>query len=72
MANKINNNPMMRPRFNFMWFWAAIAIIILGYSLFSDGERGPVDGDWNMATELVERGYVERIRVLDRDQASVY
>ncbi len=63
---------MMRPRFNFMWFWAAIAIIILGYSLFSDGERGPVDGDWNMATELVERGYVERIRVLDRDQASVY
>ncbi|MDE7129509.1 MAG: ATP-dependent zinc metalloprotease FtsH, partial [Alistipes sp.] len=33
---------------------------------------GPVDGDWNMATELVERGYVERIRVLDRDQASVY
>ncbi len=63
---------MMRPRFNFMWFWAAIAIIILGYSLFSDGESRPVDGDWNMATELVERGYVERIRVLDRDQASVY
>ena len=72
MANKINNNPMMRPRFNFMWFWAAIAIIILGYSLFSDGESRPVDGDWNMATELVEKGYVERIRVVDRDQASVY
>ena len=72
MANRVNNSPMMRPRFNFMWFWAAVAIIILGYSLFSDGEREPVDGDWNMATELVEKGYVERIRVLDRDQASVY
>lgn len=63
---------MMRPRFNFMWFWAAVAIIILGYSLFGEAEQRPVDGDWNLTRELVEKGYVERIRIMDRDQASVY
>jgi cell division protease FtsH len=62
----------MRPRFNFMWFWAAVAIIILGYSLFGEAEQRPVDGDWNLTRELVEKGYVERIRIMDRDQASVY
>ena len=60
---------MMRPRFNFMWFWAAVAIIILGYSLFGEAEQRPVDGDWNLTRELVEKGYVERIRIMDRDQA---
>lgn len=72
MANNTNNSPMMRPRFNFMWFWAAVAIIILGYSLFGEAEQRPVDGDWNLTRELVEKGYVERIRIMDRDQASVY
>lgn len=55
-----------------MWFWAAVAIIILGYSLFGEAEQRPVDGDWNLTRELVEKGYVERIRIMDRDQASVY
>lgn len=59
MANNTNNSPMMRPRFNFMWFWAAVAIIILGYSLFGEAEQRPVDGDWNLTRELVEKGYVE-------------
>ena len=72
MANNTNNSPMMRPRFNFMWFWAAVAIIILGDSLFGEAEQRPVDGDWNLTRELVEKGYVERIRIMDRDQASVY
>lgn len=72
MANNTNNSPIMRPRFNFMWFWAAVAIIILGYSLFGEAEQRPVDGDWNLTRELVEKGYVERIRIMDRDQASVY
>ena len=63
---------MMQPRFNFMWFWALVVVVILGYSMFGSAELRPIDGDWNMVDELVERGLVERIEVLDKEKASVY
>ena len=71
MANKANQ-PVMRPRFNFMWFWAVVAIVIISYSMFGSSEERPIEGDWNMVDELVEGGYVERIEVMDREKASVY
>ena len=55
--------PMMQPRFNFMWFWALVVVVILGYSMFGSAELRPIEGDWNMVDELVERGLVERIEV---------
>ena len=64
--------PMMQPRFNFMWFWALVVVVILGYSMFGSSELPPLEGDWNMVDELVERGLVERIEVQDREKASVY
>ena len=64
--------PMMQPRFNFMWFWALVVVVIIGYSMFGSSEQRPIDGDWNMVEELVERGLVERIEVLDKERASVY
>ena len=67
-----NGKPMMQPRFNFMWFWALVVIVIIGYSMFGSSEQRPIDGDWNMVEELVERGLVERIEVLDKEKASVY
>ena len=63
---------MMQPRFNFMWFWALVVVVILGYSMFGSSELPPVEGDWNMVDELVERGLVERIEVQDREKASIY
>ena len=63
---------MMQPRFNFMWFWALVVVVILGYSMFGSAELRPIEGDWNMVDELVERGLVERIEVLDKEKASVY
>ncbi|MBP3547604.1 MAG: ATP-dependent zinc metalloprotease FtsH [Alistipes sp.] len=71
MANKANQ-PVMRPRFNFMWFWAVVAIVIISYSMFGSSEERPIEGDWNMVDELVEGGYVERIEVMDREKASIY
>ena len=62
----------MQPRFNFMWFWALVVIVIIGYSTFSSPELRPIEGDWNMVDELVERGLVERIEVLDKEKASLY
>ena len=64
--------PMMQPRFNFMWFWALVVVVILGYSMFGSAELRPIEGDWNMVDELVERGLVERIEVLDKEKASIY
>ena len=71
MANGVKQ-PTMRPRFNFMWFWAFVAVVIIGYSLMGDSEGRPVDGDWNMVDELVAEGYVERIEVKDKEKASIY
>ena len=62
----------MQPRFNFMWFWALVIVVIIGFSLFGESEPRPIDGDWNMVDELVEKGYVERIEVKDREIASLY
>ncbi|MBO5890843.1 MAG: ATP-dependent zinc metalloprotease FtsH [Alistipes sp.] len=64
--------PVMQPRFNFMWFWALVVIVIIGYSAFSSPEYRPIEGDWNMVDELVERGLVERIEVMDKEKASIY
>ena len=71
MATK-QGKPMIQPRFNFMWFWALVVFVIIGYSTFSSPELRPIEGDWNMVDELVERGLVERIEVLDREKASIY
>ena len=71
MAVRRVNQPGM-PRFNFMWFWAVVAVVIIGYSMFGGSEARPLEGDWNMVDELVENGYVERIEVMDKEKASVY
>ena len=64
--------PQMQPSFNFMWFWAVVAVVIVGYSMFGETEQRPIEGDWNMVDELIERGYVERIEILDKEKASLY
>ena len=71
MANRAQM-PSAKPRFNFMWLWALVAIVIIGYSIFGGSDEEPIDGDWNMVTELVEKGYVDRIDILDHENASVY
>lgn len=71
MAKKVNQ-PVMRPRFSFMWFWAMVAMVIIGYSMLGEAESHPIEGDWNMVDELVEGGYVERIEVKDKEAASLY
>lgn len=72
---KINNNgvklPNM-PRPNIMWLWSLILIFILGYSLFSSEDGAPVQSDWYTVEEMIERGEVEKINIVNRDIAHVY
>ncbi len=60
------------PRFNFMWFWAIVAIGIVYVAMFGEEQTRPLEGDWDMVTSLVESGQVERIEVADKEIASVY
>ena len=64
--------PPMRAGFSFMWFWGFVLLLIIGYTLFGEREQRPIDGDWNLVSELVEKGYVERINVLDKEKATVF
>ncbi len=71
MAKKRKNNTIeIRP--NFMWVWGAIILCIIGYSLFSEGKAVPVVGDWNTVEELIHKGEVERIKVINKNNADVY
>ena len=68
----IKKHPTMRPKFNFMGFWVIVALAIVYYSITNESENPPIDGDWAMVEELVERGYVREIDVLDKEAASLY
>ncbi|MBQ8581029.1 MAG: ATP-dependent zinc metalloprotease FtsH [Alistipes sp.] len=74
MANKQqpNNNRPLLPRFNIFWIYGAIALFIVGWSLFSTENSDPVKSDWSVVEPLVERGEVERIRVVNRETAEVF
>ena len=69
---QLNNRPAQRPRFNFMWFWAVVAIGIIAYAIFSDSSSEPIKGNQRMVEELVEGGSVERISVLDHEKVRVF
>ena len=59
------------PRPNIMWLWSAITLVIIGYWIFSNEEYAPVKSDWATVERLVESGDVEKIVVVNRDEARV-
>ena len=59
------------PRPNIMWLWSAITLVIIGYWIFSNEEFAPVKSDWATVERLVEAGDVEKIVVVNRDEARV-
>ena len=67
------NTPQPRlPRFNIFWIYGAIAVFIIGWSLFSTENADPLKSDWSVVEPLVEQGEVERIRVVNRETAEVF
>ena len=64
MANTNNNGKKgnirtIRP--NFMWIWAALVMIIIGYSFFAGGDSKPVTSDWYTVSDMIRNGEVQRI-----------
>ena len=69
MAKNKRNINMPRP--NIMWLWSAITLVIIGYWIFNNDEASPVKSDWAAVEQLVEAGDVERITVINREEARV-
>lgn len=77
MAQKRNNKNNSRmnmnmPRPSMMWVWGLIGAFIIGYYVFGDVNESPVPSDWATVERMVEQGEVEKIQVVNRDQAQVF
>ena len=59
------------PRPNIMWLWSAITLVIIGYWIFNNEESAPVKSDWATVEQMVADGDVEKIVVVNRDEARV-
>ena len=72
MANKKKNDIKMTVRPNFMWIWAVLIMIIIGYSFYAGSDTQPLAGNWNTVRKMIRNGEVERITVIDGQTANVY
>ena len=71
MAN--NNINIKKPKFSFTWFYLAIGGILLYFYLFGGGNNNPVmEKEYSELTEIISKGYVERITVFDNDDIEAY
>jgi cell division protease FtsH len=59
------------PRPNIMWLWSLITLVIIGYWLFNNEESSPVMSDWAAVEQMVADGDVEKIVVVNREEARV-
>ena len=72
MTKRNKKNINIRFRFNFMWIWAFIIIAIIGYSFLGNASKEPVEAEWNAVAEMIRKGEVERIKVINKNTAEVY
>ena len=75
MAQKSKNNNKMNmnmPRPSMLWIYGLIAAFIIGWYVFGDVNDTPLPSDWATVQEMVEKGDVEKIQVVNRDLAQVF
>ena len=73
IQNKNRNNPKMNmPRTSLLWIYGVIAALIVGYYLFNPSSDQPVESNWTMVEPMVEQGEVEKILILNKDQAQIF
>lgn len=72
--NHNNNKNLMNnvPKPSLLWVYGVIGALIVGWYLFSSSNDTPVPSDWAKVEQMVELGDVEKIQVMNRDQAQVY
>ena len=63
---------MNMPQPSFFWLYGLAAVFIIGWAILGNGSDTPLPSDWSSVERMVEQGDVERIQVVNRDQAQVY
>ncbi len=56
---------------SWMWAYAIIAIIMVGFYILTNDTESSVQSDWMSVERMVQQGEVERITVVNRDLAEV-
>ena len=70
MANNIN---IKKPKFSFTWFYMIVGGILLYFFLFGESKQNMVmEKEYSELTELISKGYVEKITVFDNDDIEAY
>ena len=54
-----------------MWLWSAITLVIIGFWLFNGEDTAPVKSNWSAVEKMISAGDVERITVINREEARV-
>ena len=67
---KKNNMPFNAGNSYMLMFWSVLLALILGWWLFS-GVGAPVETDWNTVAQMVAKGEVEQINVVNKETAEV-
>ncbi|MEG2061237.1 MAG: ATP-dependent zinc metalloprotease FtsH [Alistipes sp.] len=60
------------PRPSMLWVYGLLGALIIGWYLFGDANDVPVASDWTSVEQMVERGDVDKIQIVNRDKAEVY
>ncbi|WP_300721164.1 ATP-dependent zinc metalloprotease FtsH [uncultured Alistipes sp.] len=63
---------MNMPRPSWMWIYGIIAVMILGWYFLNGGSDAPLPSDWTTVEKMVEQGEVEKIQVVNREEAQVF
>lgn len=61
---------MKRP--SWMWLYVIIAALMVGYYLFTSDSEAAVKSDWMSVEQMVIKGDVQSITVVNRDVAEIY
>ena len=54
-----------------MWLWSAITLVIIGFWIFNNEDAAPVKSNWSAVEQMISAGDVERITVINREEARV-
>lgn len=60
------------PRPSMLWGYGLIGVLILGWYVFGGVNDTPVASDWTVVERMVEQGDVDKIQIVNREQAQVF
>ncbi len=60
------------PRPSWMWIYVITGVVIVGYYLLTNENGSPVESNWSSVEQMVARGEVESITIVNKDVANVH